>query len=401
MTHTPVVTPKLINFSSPLAAALSYWRFGFQDFAFVLGIAGLLLGGLWIWASFLIVVAIVIVGNAKFPYDLTEPANPPQGFLDFLARLGLPLMLANGLLLVHYFTTGDPLHLIAGLGHVGIDLDAARAASSPFDKAIAIFSTGYQWGVGQSTAHELSHRLHSRGDRAIAQWTGALAFEPIFSLHHPYCHHRLVGLPQDPGTAWRGESLYAFMPRSFMGNAAFAAQAEAARMKRLGLPFFSLRNRFLTAWLIPLFYVAAVLFIGGLPALLAFLATALVARVILESVAYLQHYGLLRVEGERVDERLSWDVYLTVTCAMLYNVSRHSDHHMHPLRQSGELKISPQTPNLPYTYFALIFMTLAPPLYRRVMQPYLDDWDRNFATPAELAYMRANNIPHAEPLPAK
>ncbi|HUO55321.1 MAG TPA: fatty acid desaturase, partial [Rhodoblastus sp.] len=325
MTPMPVVTPKPIRFSSPLAGALSGWRFGFQNFAFLLGVASLLLGGVWISVSLLIVIAIVIVGNAKFPYDLTEPENPPQGLLDVLARLGLPLMLANGLLLVHYFTAGDPLHLVAALRHFGVNLDAARAASSPFDKAVAIFSTGYQWGVAQSTAHELSHRLHSRRDRAIAQWMGALAFEPIFALHHPYCHHRLVGLPDDPGTARRGESLYAFMPRSFVGNATFAAQAEAARLKRLGLPFFSWRNRFLVAWLIPLFYVAVVLAIGGLPSLLAFLATALVARVILESVAYLQHYGLIRLPGERMDERLSWDVYLTVTCAMLYNVSRHSD----------------------------------------------------------------------------
>jgi alkane 1-monooxygenase len=172
-------------------------------------------------------------------------------------------------------------------------------------------------------------------------------------------------------------------------------------MKRLGLPFYSLRNRFLTAWAIPLFYFAFVFAIGGLPSLLAFLAAVAVARVILESVGYLQHYGLLRLETERIDERLSWDVYLTVTSAMLYNVSRHGDHHMHPLRQSGELKISPKSPSLPYTYFALIFMSLAPPLYKRVMQPHLDNWDRNFATPAELDYMRANNIPHAEPVAAE
>ncbi len=400
MTQAQVLTAKRIRFSSPFMAAISHSRFAFQNVAFLLVLAGLLLGGPWIWFNFLIVIAIVLIGNVRSPYDLTEPENPPQALHDFLARMGLPLMLTNGVLLAHYFTEGDPLHLVAGLRHVGVDLNAARAASSTVDKLVAILANGFLWGVGQSTAHELSHRLNSRSDHIISQWMSALAFDPVFSLQHPYCHHRQVGLATDPGTARRGESLYAFMRRSISGSTRYAAKFEAARLKRLGLPLFSLNNRFLTAWAIPLFYVAVCFVIGGVPSALAFLAAASVTRVILESIGYIQHYGLIRLENERIDERLSWDVYLTVTCAMLYNISRHSDHHLHPLRQSSELKISVKSPNLPYTYFALILISLIPPLYRRVIQPYLDNWDRNFATPAELDYMRANNIPHAEPIPA-
>jgi hypothetical protein len=48
------------------------------------------------------------------------------------------------------------------------------------------------------------------------------------------------------------------------------------------------------------------------------------------------------------------------------------------------------------TMFAL---SLLPPLYFRVMQPHLDNWDRNYATDAELRYLRAHGKRVWEPAP--
>ena len=45
--------------------------------------------------------------------------------------------------------------------------------------------------------------------------------------------------------------------------------------------------------------------IGGLPSALAFLAAAGLAHLMFEGITYIQHYGLFRVEGERIDERIS------------------------------------------------------------------------------------------------
>lgn len=397
MAQTQALQPKPFRFSSPLTAVISHLRFGLQNLFLLVILAGLLLGGHWIWIAFLIVVATINVGNALLPCDLDEPENPPRALHDFFARAGLPLMLANGLLLVHYFTDGDPLHIVAGLKHFGIDLDAARASSSAFDKAIAIVAVSLMWVLGQSNAHELSHRIHSKLDLSISKWMNALALDPAHALHHPYCHHRLAGLPHDPGTARRGESLYAFTRRSFVEINDFAAKAEAARLKRRGGHWLSVRNRFLTAWAIPVFYVAVAFAVGGLPSAAAFLAAAGYAHLTFEGITYIQHYGLFRLESERIDERISWDVYGAISSAATYNVNRHSDHHLHPMRHCADLKVSPGAPNLPYAYSALTTMAMIPPLYRRIMQPYLDNWDRNFATAAELAYMREHNIPHAEP----
>jgi alkane 1-monooxygenase len=136
--------------------------------------------------------------------------------------------------------------------------------------------------------------------------------------------------------------------------------------------------------------------LGGL----VFLAAGCFSRLLLESTAYVEHYGLFRLEGERIDNRLSWDVYTFFSNAILYNVARHTDHHLQPLRHCADLKIDLGAPRLNHGYIALVLISLIPPLYWRIMQPHLDDWDRQFATPVELAYMRDHNIPHAEPLPA-
>ncbi len=101
----------------------------------------------------------------------------------------------------------------------------------------------------------------------------------------------------------------------------------------------------------------------------------------LESIAYIEHFGLFRVEGEPIDNRLSWDVYRTVTGMTLYNVARHTDHHLHPLRHCADLKLVPEAPRLPYTYIMLVVISFIPPIYKRLMKPYLDNWDRTFATP--------------------
>lgn len=397
MTHIQVLQAKQFRFSSQFAAVISHLRFGLQNAFQLVMLAGLLLGGHWIWIAFLVVAATINIGNALLPLDFEEPENPPRTLHDFFLRAGLPLMLANGLLLVHYFTAGDPLHLVAGLNYLGVDFESARAATSAFDKAIALVAVSLLWVLGQSNGHELSHRIRSPLDLVFSKWTTALALDPAHGLHHPFSHHRLVGLPSDAGTARRGESLYAFTLRSFVAINGYAASAEAARLQRRGGHWLSAHNRFVTAWAISLFYLVGAFVIGGLPSALAFLATACLAHLMFEGITYVQHYGLFRLESERIDERISWDVYGAISSAATYNVNRHSDHHLHPMRHCAELKVSPGSPNLPFAYSALTTMAMIPPLYRRVMQPYLDNWDRHFATPAELAFMRANNIPHAEP----
>jgi hypothetical protein len=45
-------------------------------------------------------------------------------------------------------------------------------------------------------------------------------------------------------------------------------------------------------------------------------------------------------------------------------------------------------PTLPYGYQTMAFIALTPPLWRHIMRPLLADWDRSFASPAELEVVR-------------
>lgn len=52
-----------------------------------------------------------------------------------------------------------------------------------------------------------------------------------------------VATPEDPASARRGESLYAFIPRSVWGNFVDGYGAEARRLARRGIPLLSPQNR--------------------------------------------------------------------------------------------------------------------------------------------------------------
>lgn len=52
-----------------------------------------------------------------------------------------------------------------------------------------------------------------------------------------------VATPQDPASACRGETLWAFLPRTVWGNVVDGYRAEAQRLTARGLPLLSLHNR--------------------------------------------------------------------------------------------------------------------------------------------------------------
>jgi hypothetical protein len=396
MTFADTIKPRRFRYASQASAILAHLRYSLQIVAFLLGAAGLLIGGAGLWLPLVLFLAVILIGNARIRLDLEEPQNPPHSLHDVLLRATLPLLLANGVLLAYYFTAGDPLRLVAGLKWIGVDLDAARASTSLPDKLLGIVAQGFYWGMAQTAAHELSHRLHLRVDLALSNWIAAFALDPALRLHHPFCHHRYVGLPSDPGTARRGESLYRFAIRSTFGNAMFAARLEAARLRRIKRSPLSPRNRFLAAWAIALFYFGVCFAISGWTGGLAFVGAGLIARLLFDSTAYVEHYGLFRREGDGVSDRLSWDVYAFFSNSTLYNAARHMDHHLHPMRHCADLKLQPDAPRLNHSYIALVMLAFIPPLYRRLMQPHLDAWDRDFAAPAERACERDHSTEQLE-----
>ena len=378
-----------------LLSDLAQLRFMSQNVLFIASAFGLMTGGSWIWAPYALLLLLALIADEWGGVDTTNNSHPATALQNAMLMLNGPLLAVNATLYAYLFTTGDPLGLAAALKPLGIDLDAARQATTGLDLALAILVQGFNWALGLNAAHELLHRTDQPSYITLSRWISALGGDPWFSIHHPAIHHRYLGLPSDPGTPMRGMSLYRFYPSVYVGNIAAGARFEHERLRRRGVSLWSLENRFLNGWLVVAVFVAFFYLIAGLKGVAAYAVGAALGRFFLAATDYVQHYGVLRVEGEPLEPRLSWDVYHMGTNAVLYSIGRHSDHHAYPRRACGDLQTRGDSPKHQHGYLVMIALALAPPLYKKMMQPKLDAWDRTFATDADLAYMRDHGIPCA------
>ncbi len=232
-------------------------------------------------------------------------------------------------------------------------------------------TVGVAGGTGINAAHELGHKQPSR-----ERWAARLALASVayghFFVEHNRGHHRNVATPEDPASSRLGESVYAFLPRTLIGSAASAWRLEQRRLSALGRPFWSGSNELVRAAGLTFVMWAALLALGGLPGLVLAVIQAGMAIALLETVNYLEHYGLLRAKNE--DGRYepcgpqhSWNSNQTVTNLLLYQLQRHADHHANPQTPYQALRHFDEAPQLPAGYAAMIPLAWMPPLWRRVM----------------------------------
>ena len=93
---------------------------------------------------------------------------------------------------------------------------------------------------------------------------------------------------------------------------------------------------------------------------------------LLESVNYIEHYGLTRNETEnhqfeRVQPHHSWNSNHIIGRLMLFELSRHSDHHYLASRKYQILRSYDNAPQMPTGYPGMILLSLVPPLWFKVM----------------------------------
>jgi alkane 1-monooxygenase len=234
-----------------------------------------------------------------------------------------------------------------------------------------VLSVGMVGGVGINTAHELGHKKDVL-ERWLSKITLAQTCYGHFFIEHNRGHHVRVATPGDPASARMGESLWAFLPRSIWGSLRSSWHLEARRMRRLDKSVFDIRNDVINAWLMSVVLWGVLLAIFG-PALIPFIVIqAVYGFMLLETVNYLEHYGLLRQKTasgryERCTPEHSWNSDHLVTNIFLYHLQRHSDHHANPTRRYQVLRSFDGAPNLPRGYTSMICLAYFPPAWRKVM----------------------------------
>lgn len=239
----------------------------------------------------------------------------------------------------------------------------ADGATSVVEAIGTTLSVGAVTGaIGITIAHELVHR-RKRWQRLLGEGLLVLVSFGHFAVAHVHGHHRWVSTLRDPATARRGQSYYSFVLQAIAGTF-----LEALHLKR---------KRTLVSTAATLAVAAILTFAFGPAALAFFLGQSLVAVLLLEGADYVEHYGLLRREiepgrFEPVREHHSWDSERWLTGKILVHLQRHSDHHLHPLKEYQTLELLPGSKQLPTGYAGMILLALVPPLWRRVMHPILD-----------------------------
>ena len=98
---------------------------------------------------------------------------------------------------------------------------------------------------------------------------------------------------------------------------------------------------------------------------------------LLEVVNYVEHYGLLRDKVteqryERVQPHHSWNSDHPLGRMVLFELTRHSDHHHQSAKPYQTLDTIENAPQLPTGYPGMMLLSLFPPVYFAVMNPRVD-----------------------------
>jgi alkane 1-monooxygenase len=226
---------------------------------------------------------------------------------------------------------------------------------------------------GINVGHELGHR-NNRVEQFLAQALLLSSLYMHFFIEHNKGHHKRVATPDDPGSARYGEALYSFWVRTVVGSAISAAHIAAAECRRSGRRVFSVRNQFIHFAIIQAAFVTMIGIVFGVKLLLLFVTAAFMGILLLETVNYIEHYGLQRrptAEGryERAMPAHSWNSNHVIGRVMLFELSRHSDHHYLASRKYQLLRHHEGAPQMPTGYPGMMILALVPPAWFAVMDP--------------------------------
>ena len=315
--------------------------------------------GIWSFNGLTVAFGIIplleffLPGNTRNLDDEEEDQQKNKLLFDILLYLNVPLLLGIGYWYFHLMAYSQlALYEIVGLTiTVGI----------------------YFGGVGINVAHELGHR-----DESFPKFMSKILLLPNLYLHfaieHNHGHHVHIATPKDPASSRLNEHIYAFYIRSIAMSYRSAWKLESRRLEIEGKKFWSIHNQMIWFQLLQLLYVVGICLIFGWSILHYVLISAILGILMLETVNYIEHYGLQRrlLESGRyepVQPWHSWNCNHDIGRILLYELTRHSDHHFKANRKYQLLRHFEKAPLLPWGYPTSMLIALVPPLWFYLMNP--------------------------------
>ena len=277
-------------------------------------------------------------------------------FFDFLLYLNIPIVFG-----IFFISLNTLLYSNTYFEIIGIILSSS----------IVMATNGINVG------HELGHRKS-----LFSRTCSKLLYLPCqymhFFIEHNYGHHINVATPNDPATAKYKQNLYSFWISSVTKTYLSAWKIQLKLLRVSKLSFFSFKNDMIFYTVFQTLFLIFIYFNYGLIITLYSLIMSIVSFLFLETINYVEHYGLLRKikpngRYERVKPHHSWNSNHTIGRIVLYELTRHSDHHFKSSKKYQILESIQDSPQLPYGYPTSILISFFPPLWFWIMNPLVRD----------------------------
>lgn len=338
-------------YTTPIAVIFSVWQEGWWSFSAVILLFGIIP-----------VIELFTKGSTRNLTELQEKAVLADRFFDYLLY---------GLVIFQY------LILLVFLVRIGDD------DLTLITKTGMVFSFGMACGVlGINAAHELGHRA-GKFEQLLSKMLLLTTLYMHFFIEHNRGHHKTVATKQDPASGRYGENLYIFFFRTIIGGWISAWELEATRLNKSGSPFFSMKNEMVRMQLWQLALIVGIYLIFGGLVLLYFLSGALIGILLLETVNYIEHYGLERkMNGDSYERTMpahSWNSNHPIGRLLLLELSRHSDHHYKASRKYQVLRHFDESPQMPTGYPGMMILAFISPLWFLVMHRLLNTYKKTEA----------------------
>ncbi|WP_299114896.1 alkane 1-monooxygenase [uncultured Winogradskyella sp.] len=323
----------------------------------VMAFFGLYLKGYWVWATPIFAFVCIPILELIFPVD-TENLQPEEvdnklkrKIFDWLLYLNLPVVF------------GLVLYALALVSNQTIET---------YEFVGLIFSIGIVLGVnGINVGHELGHR-QTTNERFIGKLLLLPSFYMHFYIEHNFGHHLHAATPEDAATARYNQSVYSFWLTSTIRQYFSAWRIQRQLLSNNNLSFLSFKNDMFWYIVFQTVYLIVIAMLLGTSALLFAFFAGIVGFILLETVNYIEHYGLLRLKTksgryERVKEVHSWNSNHVIGRIVLYELTRHSDHHYKSSKKYQILDCHDESPQMPFGYPTSMVLSMIPPLWFKIM----------------------------------
>lgn len=248
-----------------------------------------------------------------------------------------------------------------------------------------LFSVGICCGsFGINVAHELGHR-NDRISQISAKILLLTSLYMHFIIEHNRGHHKNVATKHDPASSYRGQTVYHFWCRSIWNGWLDAWNLEFTRLYRKQKSKWHYSNEMLQFTFIQCTVLLIVGYCFSWYSALAYIIVGGIGILLLETINYIEHYGLQRKirtdldtntpKYEKVQPHHSWNSSHSIGRYLLFELTRHSDHHAHAKRPYPVLRHFTSAPQLPFGYPMMILISLIPWFWFKIMHPLLDQME--------------------------